>query len=105
MIQDEGGAIHMLENNLPEEIKKALEVLEEISKDPKMQEAALNLEMGISDYVSRIGDAEDKGREEGVEIGERDKAVRIAKMLKTEGLDSNFIAKATDLSVEEIEAL
>jgi predicted transposase/invertase (TIGR01784 family) len=100
-IQDEGEVIHMLEKNLPEEIKRALEVLEEISKDPKMQEAALNLEMGISDYVSRIGDAEDKGRE----IGERDKAVKIAKMLKTEGLDSNFIAKATDLSVEEIEAL
>ncbi len=50
MIQDEGEIIHMLENNLPEEIKRALEVLEEISKDPKMQEAALNLEMGISVY-------------------------------------------------------
>lgn len=70
-----------------------------------MQEAALNLEMGISDYVSRIGDAEDKGREEGREEGERDKAVKIAKILKAEGLDSHFIARATDLSIEDIEAL
>lgn len=95
----------MLEKNLPEEIKKALEVLETISKDPQMQEAALNLEMGISDYISRLGDAEDKGREEGQEIGARNKSLEIAKQMKTKGLAIEDIVQITGLMRDEVESL
>jgi predicted transposase/invertase (TIGR01784 family) len=37
--------------------------------------------------------------------GELEKARRIARELKKEGLDINFIARTTELSVEEIEKL
>lgn len=120
-IEDEEEVIHMLEKNLPEEIKKALEVLEEISKDPKMQEAALNLEMGISDYMTRIGEAEDRGMEkgreegrvkgreegleEGLEIGEHKKSLEFAKALKNEGFENQLIAKLTGIGIEEIDGL
>jgi predicted transposase/invertase (TIGR01784 family) len=46
-----------------------------------------------------------KGMEKGMEKGEHKKALDIALELKNEGLSIDFIAKATKLSIEEIQKL
>lgn len=47
----------------------------------------------------------EKGRREGKEEGEHDKAIQIATDMKKEGLDLALIVKMTKLSLEEIENL
>ncbi len=47
----------------------------------------------------------EKGRREGKEEGEHDKAIQIATDMKKEGLDLALIVKMTKLSLEEIEKL
>ncbi|WP_298647783.1 Rpn family recombination-promoting nuclease/putative transposase [uncultured Proteiniphilum sp.] len=57
------------------------------------------------DHLATLAYAEQKGREEGREEGERNKQLAIARNLKTEGIPVGIISKATGLSVEEIEKL
>lgn len=45
------------------------------------------------------------GREEGIEIGEHNKSIKIAIDMKKDGVDSKSIAKWTNLTLEEIENL
>jgi len=47
----------------------------------------------------------DRAEKKGEKKGEYQKALEIVRELKKEGLTSAFIAKATKLSVEEIEKL
>ena len=46
-----------------------------------------------------------KGLEQGLEQGDRDRAIKIAREMLADGMPVDKIAKYTDLSVEEIEAL
>lgn len=46
-----------------------------------------------------------EGIEEGIEKGEHQKALEIARELKKEGLNVDFIARTTKLSIEEVEVL
>ena len=57
------------------------------------------------DYENSIAFAEEKAKEEGIEIGEHKKALDIARELKKTGSSLEFIAKITKLSIEEIEKL
>ena len=62
------------------------------------QGIAIGTEQGIEKGISI-------GTEQGIEQGERNKAIEIAKKLKTMKLDINQIIEATGLSKEEIESL
>ena len=46
-----------------------------------------------------------KGKLEGIKTGEENKAIAIAKSLKTSGLDIKFISEHTGLSIDEIKKL
>ena len=46
-----------------------------------------------------------RGLQKGIKKGEKEKALAIAGVLKKEGLTVAFIAKATELSVDEIEKI
>lgn len=59
--------------------------------------------MGIEELL--LDRAERKGEKKGEKKGRREEAIVIARELKKEGLTSEFIAKTTKLSVEEIEKL
>ena len=47
----------------------------------------------------------EEGIKEGIEAGEKNKALSIAKSLKKSGLDIKFISNNTGLSIEEVEKL
>ena len=61
------------------------------------------------DYYSTMKTAHKKGKEEGREEGraegEHNMAIETARKMKADGMPVDVIAKYTDLSVEEIEAL
>ena len=46
-----------------------------------------------------------KAKEEGIEQGEKNKAISMAKNMKKDKVDFNIISKYTGLSIEEIEKL
>ena len=47
----------------------------------------------------------EKGREEGREEGRKEEKIEIARNMKLSGLDTNTIAKITNLSEDEIDKL
>ncbi|MEI0701196.1 hypothetical protein R4M05_05010, partial [Brachyspira intermedia] len=55
------------------------------------------------DEERRLGIEE--GVKRGIEEGEKNKAISIAKSLKKSGLDAKFISENTGLSIKEIEKL
>ena len=46
-----------------------------------------------------------KAKEEGIEQGEKNKAISMAKNMKARDMDLNLISELTGLSIEEIEKL
>ena len=47
----------------------------------------------------------EKGRKEGIEEGAKNRTIEIARNMKLSGLDTNTIAKLTNLSRDEIDKL
>ena len=47
----------------------------------------------------------EKGREEGREEGRKEEKIKIARNMKLSGIDTNTIAKITNLSEDEIDKL
>ena len=99
------------------EIKKAKEVLEEISQDEREIYLAELREKYIMDQKAIEGagydKGYDKGLESGVEIGKKrgieqgrqDEKIQIAKNLLMQKVDLEIISKATGLTIEEIKNL
>ena len=103
------------------EIKKAKEVLEEISQDEREIYLAELREKYIMDQKAIEGAGYDKGLEAGVEIGKKagveigrkhgieqgkqDEKIQIAKNLLMQKVDLEIISKATGLTIEEIKNL
>lgn len=83
------------------EVKKAAEVLEEISKDPKERERYEERQWEIIRYNSEMNTSRELGKKEGKV--ERNK--EIAKKLKEMKLPINQIIEATGLNEEEIKRL
>ena len=46
-----------------------------------------------------------EGRKEGIEEGRKEEKIKIARNMKLSGLDTNTIAKITNLSEDEIDKL
>jgi len=83
------------------EIKKAIEILEEMSMDEKEWELYQSRKMAEIDYNSKIALA----REEEIKNGKEEGKEEIAKKLIKMGMEINQIAKITGLSKEKIEKL
>ena len=83
------------------EIKKAKEVLEEISQDEHARRLAELREKYIMDQKA----TEDAGFDKGLKQGEKNKSIEIAKKLKSKGFKLDEIYELTNLPIEEIETL
>lgn len=63
----------------------------------------------LRDKMSELNAAErkgiEKGREEGREEGRKEEKIEIARNMKLSGIDTNTIAKITNLSEDEIDKL
>lgn len=90
--------LSMIEN---EHVKKAEEELEYLSGDEAERRKAEILENGARDYAFGISGA----RKEGLEQGEKEKSIQIAKKMLEKKMDINVISELTGLTKEEIEKL
>ena len=84
-----------------ENLKEAVEKLDRISKDEKMQRIIELREKAIRDEHAIYA----KGLDDGVEKGAREKQIEIAKSMLKENMDIEIIIKITGLTKEEIEKL
>lgn len=87
------------------EIKKAMDIIDEMSMDEKEWELYQSRKMAIMDYNTGIYEAKEEGKEEGLKEGERKKQIEIAKELLKLGMNIEDIQKATKLTIEEIKKL
>ena len=83
--------------DLPEQIKRAIEELEALKKDPNMQMEATRKDMFIRDYFQGITDAIREGEIKG--------KIEIAINLIAKGFTVDQIVDITGLSINEIEKL
>ena len=100
-----------------EEIKKAQKILEDISADEhekwlaEMRLKYIRDKHAIEDfgydkgYKSGQSKGIEIGKEQGIEIGSTKKQEEIARNLKKENVDIQFIARVTGLTEEEIEQI
>jgi len=79
------------------EIKKAMDIIDEMSMDEKEWELYWSRKFAIMDYNTGIRNAREKGLEEG--------KIQVAKELLKLGMSIEDISKVTKLKKEEIETL
>lgn len=84
-----------------EEIKKAMDIIDEMSMDEKEWELYQSRKMAIMDYNTGIREAKEEGKEEG----ERKSKIEIAKKLLSKKISIEEIEEITGLSKEEIQKL
>ena len=83
------------------EIKKAMDIIDEMSMDQKEWELYESRRLAIMDYNTGMHQSREDGRKEG----EKKKQLEIAKKLLNMGMKIEDIQKATNLSKEEIKKL
>lgn len=88
-----------------EALKKAKEVLEEISENEHERYLADLREKYVLDQNNLVRTGYDRGFEQGIEQGSKEQEIEIAKKLKNENIDIEVIMKVTNLTKEEIEKL
>ena len=83
-------------------IQSAYEQLQIISQDKTKRLEYESREKALRDYNQLMYEATERGKETGIqigkEIGEYEKAVKIAKNMLALGISPELIAKATNLS-------
>ena len=88
-----------------ENLKEAVEKLDRISEDEKMQRIIELREKAIRDEHAIYAKGVDDGIEEGKAKGAREKQIEIAKSMLKENMDIEMIIKITGLTKQEIENL
>ena len=92
-----------------EEIRQAKDELIRMSNDSTQRELYDMRANSLRDKMSELNAAErkgiEKGREEGREEGRKEEKIKIARNMKLSGIDTNTIAKITNLSEDEIDKL
>ena len=83
------------------EIKKAMDIIDEMSMDEKEWELYWSRKFAIMDYNTGIREA----KEEGIEEGERKKQIEMAKKLLNKNMPIEEIEEITELTKEEIQKL
>lgn len=86
-------------------IESAYEQLQVISQDKQKRLEYEAREKTIRDYNQMMFESRESGRQEGIEIGETQKSIAIAKNFIALGLPSDTISKGTGLTIEEIEKI
>ena len=86
-------------------VKKAQQVLEEISQDGRERYLAELRQKYIMDQTSMKNYAYREGMEAGYENGIKHKQIEILKNMMKKNLDINTISDLTDIPVEEINKL
>ena len=79
------------------EIKKAMDIIDEMSMDPKEWELYESRRLAIMDYNT--------GMHQSREEGKKEKQIEIAKNMLNEGMEIETISRLTNLTVEEIEEI
>jgi len=79
------------------DIKKAYDLLQIISKDQKARMLYESRQAEISDQLTRIKSAEEKGA--------NDKGVRVAENLLRMGLNVEQVSSVAEISIEEIKQI
>ena len=87
-----------------EEIRQAKDELIRMSNDDTQRELYEMRAKTLKDKISALNEAERKGIQKGIEQGEKNKAIEIAKSL-LDVLDVETIALKTGLSIDEINEL
>ena len=87
------------------EIKKAMDIINEMSMDEKEWELYMSRHRAILDYNTGMRDAREEGIKEGIEEGAKIEKLEIAKNMLKEGVDKKIIERVTGLTKEEIEKL
>ena len=99
--------IRKMEEN--ENLKEAVEKLDRISEDEKMQRIIELREKAIRDehaiYDKGLDDGIEKGIQKGKEKGAKEEKIKIVKSMLKENMDIEIIIKITGLTKEEIEKL
>ena len=100
-----------------EEIRQAKDELIRMSNDSTQRELYDMRANSLRDKMSELNAAERKGiekgreegreegRKEGIEEGRKEEKIKIARNMKLSGIDTNTIAKITNLSEDEIDKL
>lgn len=88
-----------------EEVKKAKEVLDELSQDEHERRLAELREKYIMDPKATEAAGYDKGLESGLKQGSTSTKIEIARKMKSQGFDVNTIHQITELSIDEINNL
>ena len=83
------------------EIKKAMDIIDEMSMDPKEWELYESRRLAIMDYNTGMH----QSREDGKEEGKKESKIEIAKNMLNEGMEIETISRLTNLTVEEIEEI
>jgi predicted transposase/invertase (TIGR01784 family) len=83
-------------------IRKMQEKMDLITRDPAMLRAYEQYEKAASDYTSGMNGARREGERIGEKRGEQNKAMAIARRMKSKGKAADEIADDTGLSLEEI---
>ena len=118
-VRDILNKVNQIVKNNPEKIKLLLEILKYILLNSKSEEirneadriikeykggeeAVLNM---VTVYNKALDEQREAGIKEGQKSGDRQRQIKTAKRLLKEKMKLEFIAKITDLSIEEIEKL
>ena len=95
------------------EIKKAMDIIDEMSTNPKEWELYESRRLAIMDYNTGIYESKEEGIKEGIkqgikqgiEVGKREEKIEITKELLKLGISIEDIQKVTKLTKDEIEKL
>ena len=94
-------------NNLPvvesQEMKEALNMLIDMNKDRALRAEAFSREIFALDQNSQLYEAEQKGKAEGIQEGQLNEKLAIAKKLFESGQTKEFISAITGLSLDELD--
>ena len=112
LLTGKGEKVEMAEKE-NKEIKKAIEILEEMSMDEKEWELYQSRKMAEIDYNGGIASAREEGREEGEKVGiekgerkgKKEAKIQIAKKLIESGMELEKVAQVTGLSENEIKEI
>ncbi len=86
-------------------IKKAITVLDMLSRDPDTVRLAELRMKQILDEKSMVEGAKEEGRKEGIKEGIKEGVIKTAKSALIKGADISFVAAITGLSEEEVRKL
>ena len=85
-----------------EKVKKAIELMDEISSDPAAWELYDAKMMARWNYQSGMAGAKEEGLEEGIKEGKKKTSIEVAEKMLRKGININTVIEITGLSLDEL---